>query len=326
MPSLAELAGFGTSAGPVGDLSAAVDAIKRYVASRASDVANNPGMLVDELRDRIAQFTRDRSLQRGSMQSVMPEVREQAMREAVDQAQTLGALAGMTVYHGSPHKFTQFDASKIGTGEGAQAYGHGIYLAESPAVADQYASNVSSKLGPEGVPDRTSMQQQAIVNMFQNRKAAKLSDEAARDQTLQWAIKNPQIDNAVAEDLVPKLKTRTGAKYTVDLPDEWLPKMLDWDKPLSQQPEAVQQAFRSARESAGMKNEYWQPSTIVGAQHEYGKLANVVGPDQASALLQSQGIPGIRYLDGGSRGAGTGTSNFVVFPGMEKMLKILGVE
>ena len=72
-----------------------------------------------------------------------------------------------------------------------------------------------------------------------------------------------------------------------------------------------------------MKNEYWQPSTIVGAQHEYGKLANVVGPDQASALLQSQGIPGIRYLDGGSRGAGTGTSNFVVF-GDGKMLKILG--
>jgi hypothetical protein len=30
-----------------------------------------------------------------------------------------------------------------------------------------------------------------------------------------------------------------GVLYKADLPDEWLPKMLDWDKPLSQQPESV---------------------------------------------------------------------------------------
>ena len=41
----------------------------------------------------------------------------------------------LDVYHGTPHRFPateanplgEFDASKIGTGEGAQAYGHGIY-------------------------------------------------------------------------------------------------------------------------------------------------------------------------------------------------------
>jgi hypothetical protein len=40
-------------------------------------------------------------------------------------------------------------------------------------------------------------------------------------------------------------------------------------------------------------------------------------------LLRAQGIPGIRYLDGGSRGQGQGTSNYVVFPGEENMLRIL---
>src|SRR3990167_3149930 len=44
----------------------------------------------------------------------------------------------VTVFHGSPHEFTQFDASKIGTGEGAQAYGHGLYFAENPKVAGNY--------------------------------------------------------------------------------------------------------------------------------------------------------------------------------------------
>jgi hypothetical protein len=32
---------------------------------------------------------------------------------------------GIKAYHGSPHSFERFDSSKIGTGEGAQVYGHG---------------------------------------------------------------------------------------------------------------------------------------------------------------------------------------------------------
>ena len=41
-----------------------------------------------------------------------------------------GLAKPMVVWHGSPHKFEKFDASKIGTGEGAQAYGHGLYRSE----------------------------------------------------------------------------------------------------------------------------------------------------------------------------------------------------
>ena len=44
--------------------------------------------------------------------------------------------------------------------------------------------------------------------------------------------------------------------------------------------------------------------------------------DIATKALRQQGIPGIRYLDGFSRGGG-GTSNFVVFPGEEGLLTIL---
>ncbi len=38
--------------------------------------------------------------------------------------------------------------------------------------------------------------------------------------------------------------------------------------------------------------------------------------------LKQAGIPGIRYLDQGSRGAGAGTSNYVVFD--DSLLSILG--
>ena len=45
---------------------------------------------------------------------------------------------GFIAYHGSPHSFDQFDTSKIGTGEGAQAYGHGLYFAEKEGTAQSY--------------------------------------------------------------------------------------------------------------------------------------------------------------------------------------------
>ena len=58
----------------------------------------------------------------------------------------------LDVYHGTPHTLPpternplgEFDASKIGTGEGAQAYGHGIYVAENPKVAIEYKKALST--------------------------------------------------------------------------------------------------------------------------------------------------------------------------------------
>jgi hypothetical protein len=48
-------------------------------------------------------------------------------------------------YHGSPHDFEKFSMEKIGTGEGAQAYGHGLYFAEKEAVAKDYKKTLGNK-------------------------------------------------------------------------------------------------------------------------------------------------------------------------------------
>jgi hypothetical protein len=48
---------------------------------------------------------------------------------------------GMAIkgYHGSPHKFKEFDTAHMGTGEGGQAYGWGNYITEDPYVATTYS-------------------------------------------------------------------------------------------------------------------------------------------------------------------------------------------
>ena len=51
------------------------------------------------------------------------------------------SLFSSPAYHGTPHKVDKFRLDKIGTGEGAQAYGWGLYFAESRSVAQTYRIN-----------------------------------------------------------------------------------------------------------------------------------------------------------------------------------------
>ena len=129
-----------------------------------------------------------------------------------------------------------------------------------------------------------------------------------------WAIENPNTQFSVSKYL-----------YKVDLPDEQIAKMLDWDKPLSQQPESVRTAVVN-----GMKQFKWPQKKIDEVLSEMNgqQVLNYISPSgnrsQASEVLRAHGVPGIRYLDEGSSGAGQGTSNFVVFD--PKHMNIIGRE
>ena len=46
------------------------------------------------------------------------------------------------VYHGSPHSFDKFTMDKIGTGEGVQAYGWGLYFTDKKSIAEWYADKL----------------------------------------------------------------------------------------------------------------------------------------------------------------------------------------
>ena len=59
---------------------------------------------------------------------------------------------------------------------------------------------------------------------------------------------------------------------------------------------------------------------------QYIKDTEKHGELMATEQMRQSGIFGVRYLDQGSRGAGEGTRNIVVFPGGEDQIKILKVE
>lgn len=307
----------------------------------------------------------------------------------------LNPQKGAIVWHGSPHKFDKFDSTKIGTGEGAQAYGHGLYLAESPAVAQTYkdlnptalASPIRAFKGAELTPGTPEYHAATLLDgmgLQQARKQVAGWISSARPEMAREAEgwkRTLETLNAAASKSDFKTLKNNGNIYKVDLPDDAIAKMLDWDKPLSQQAPGVTNALRSmvddvtsggfdlsrgnrdikkafnpttkeqvlneiVREYPHLKivsgglvdrsghrvpdvavTEWMQNKHGIGYQDAgqlYRDLTHIVGSDSyVSSVLRNNGTPGIRYLDGGSRGAGAGTSNFVVFPGEEGLLKIL---
>ena len=272
-----------------------------------------------------------------------------------------GPMQELDVYHGTPHRFPsteanplgELDASKIGTGEGAQAYGHGIYLAESPDVAKGYKerlsgsnSNVFLFGGKEisivgGSPEFKKFAQIAKNEGFSHESAVlayntlqeKGGDLAKASSELGWKdAPNPFDDEAATLLRSLDLKPEGGALYTLDLPDEMIDRMLDWDKPLSEQSEAVRKVLMPMV-MAKMKERGTPPHALeYSANRALGGdivknlfVGNGVTSKDVSRMLQEAGIPGVRYFDAGSRGgdSATGTRNFVVFPGEEKKVKIL---
>lgn len=269
---------------------------------------------------------------------------------AVPKAVPKGPVAGMNVYHGSPHNFDAFDMSKIGTGEGAQAYGHGLYVAESPDVAGSYATRLTHTTGEEATIGGKKLSE--LYNHFYDRanrapqaqagglyERAGVLEDLMLHKTPQEVLKNAAENGYsketldwISRDVIPNYK-RLGNLYHVDLPDSAISNMLDWDKPLSQQPEAVQTALKADPGFASMLRSYNKKATAAGVAADpsganiYSWLMSrdMAGSAAgASTRLNAIGIPGIKYLDGGSRSAGSGTRNYVVFD--DKLLKILKKE
>jgi hypothetical protein len=234
-----------------------------------------------------------------------------------------GNQAGAIVYHGSPHKFDRFNASKIGTGEGAQAYGHGLYLAESPDVARMYQQNtgrvyqIDTPNGRQPLNwDKPEHQAAAHLNIFKGNRADALASP----------FQSQEVRNILNSGMpLPAVKIQEPSFYKVDLPDDQIAKMLDWDKPLYRQTPEVRKAVRAVVDENTQPGTYaqWVKAARPDMRTLQNDMLDSMDNSAISEALRAKGIPGIRYLDGGSRSAGQGTSNFVVFPGNEGLLNIL---
>jgi len=275
------------------------------------------------------------------------------LKVAVEQLAGAGSEYQQSVYHGSAiPDIHEFDSAKIGTGQGAASYGFGHYFGEAKATGESYrgilaGEQVKTPAGQvlhdsneagasvESTPEKTAF---AALKYARDSGAKHQADFA--ELVLRKSIADKNLDPDMREEAKQAIEVLKewkakggelkpgGAVYHVDLPDEMIGRMLHHDKPVSEQPEHVQSAVQRAFDEAGIPGAMSEKPDGDSAYTWIASALQKTGNDRAgaraaSALLSKHGVPGVKYLDQGSRAAGEGTHNYVVFPGEEKNLKIL---
>jgi hypothetical protein len=251
----------------------------------------------------------------------------------------------LKLFHGSPHDFDKFSMDKIGTGEGAQAYGRGLYFAENESVAKKYRDDLAgwATAGAErtleavgGDVDRAILETQEKLNGLLQRNEAGDFKGSERNFEMQRQIQQDKISQLINYKNTGNFDR--GRMYEVNVganPEDFL----DWDLPLGEQPKRFQDLIvsrekeRVAAEAEKLRQrglmaaaDLYDPNEITierlargkfagstGGDFvqstKYGKKPNAIEPD----LLREAGIAGVRYFDAGSRGATDKSRNYVVF-------------
>lgn len=209
-----------------------------------------------------------------------------------------------TAYHGTPHTVDKFSTKHIGSGEGAQAYGYGLYFADSKEVAEFYRTSTMSR-------DNRIAYDKAVEEI-KNLKS--LIEEAQSNPKLTSQLPKLKEFLVKAEKTKQEL-SQSGNLYRVELkPKE--EEYLLWDKPLDEQSlhvkEALQKELDMYRKSEGAKGAYVNNSS---GEKLYKEFIYTYGSDKkASERLNELGIKGIKYEDGNSRSRDVNKNhNYVIF-------------
>lgn len=223
------------------------------------------------------------------------------------------------VWHGSPHKFDEFSLAHIGTGEGAQAHGWGLYFAGGREVAEGYRSALAgsdirykgkdinylySKLERSGEYGKLAIVEQFMIDQ----SIPKLREDAA--SYIEEGFFTKEDWDWFEREVAPNIDM-DGRVFQVDIPDNDV--MLDEQMLLKDQPKFIQDAIKKAvddLESKGLLNEpvdkwfkenvlemtgsdvYWS----IGAKYDKNYGDDFDSTKATSLLLNKHGIKGITYV------------------------------
>jgi hypothetical protein len=215
-------------------------------------------------------------------------------------------LEDFKAWHGTEHKFDAFSMDKVGTGEGAQMYGYGVYLAQNKDVAKTYSPR--NREYEEELLRRYNIASRRGAYVSAEVYELAMLHEDPEDIKKRLTVGNgyeedfvEEVNNVVDQDLQPLYDDVFHGVYEVRVIAD-MDELLDWEAPISKQSETVRDLLK--------KVSLHYDKDITGEQL-YSKVGN--SSKEAAYILRRAGIIGIKYQDAGSRDGNKSTYNFVIF-------------
>jgi hypothetical protein len=198
---------------------------------------------------------------------------------------------GIRAYHGSPHSFDRFDNTKIGTGVGAQPYGHGHYLAANEDVARIWR-------GRDGHMYETNIkaEPQQMLDWDKPFSAQGDAGKAAHDVSRELLAQAYQKTSGGSAEFAEKLMSTGGGLGKSFSKDMTPGDAILWAQAAGVDPAAISQALR-AKGIPGLK---YSDAAVAGgpANKNY-----VVFDDATIEILRKYGLAGLMLGGGAAAGA-----------------------
>ena len=328
------------------------------VAREEMEAIEAGGRLIDE-RETATALVKTYEMPGGSKRTVMVDKANPG--QVVDLNRYM-----IAAFHGTPHvfkpkpeaRFGAFEKSKIGTGEGAQKFGHGFYFAESEDVSkfyyrkeiynhfardledagvvldpfymdDPYFNfDTINQLIEKGITEEgVKIEPRKIKFLKELRDEDWLGfDEPTASILAAFDDVFNKTNNYDLPDSLKKAAADLGRIYKVEIKAK-NEEFLLWDKPIESMPSKVQQIIKGAADGIrDFDKSFPKDVSLLTGENFYKLLSRssvIKNQQAASDFLSEMGIPGIRYLEGGkARKTGEGAHNYVVFN--EKDVKVTG--
>ena len=223
-----------------------------------------------------------------------------------------------SAYHGTPHSFERFDLGAIGTGEGAQAHGWGLYFAANKKTAERYKEKLTRNRHIVEVDGKTYAYN-AYGKQWYETQTGETYFDVGFERALEIIDKGEQKDVAInklnnylaanknklssnniheIEETIKALENHSfkaksnGALFEVDIPEDDV--LLNEDATIKQQPPKVRQIIEKELERIGSSASYGRQfyNEIV---FEFSRQGAENPQRAASEHLNSLGIKGITY-------------------------------
>lgn len=195
-----------------------------------------------------------------------------------------------SAYHGTPHRFDEFSLDAIGTGEGAQAHGWGLYFADDKDISESYRQKLLSPLNKKPKYEYNNTEYETIdefgevldyVYNYSKEKAIEKFNNLFEmaDRQLQYVKQKENNEVALLNAEIWYERTKRQVKYAKEINTEKITKkeqgqlfevdipendaLLDEDLTFNEQPKKVQENLKKLWEEKLGRKVYTNKKSLL---------------------------------------------------------------
>jgi len=193
-------------------------------------------------------------------------------------------------------RYTKLDMDKVGSNSGTKVQGHGLYVAENKDTGKRFARHDNDMMTNAKLMSEMKSNSPIETRIWDDLSYGVYPDTIRKElmKDLKGDIDGMAEANAILVDVELEFDGALNQLYEIDLSDKAVASMIRRELPLTGQPDIVQDLMRKNNMSdTSTGKDFYESLTEQFAD----KVGGAGAERAASAYLNDNGVPGMKFLD-----------------------------